>query len=587
MTPFKTPKQMMMEMAGLPHYSGGREVLGKYVSSGVKQLMDEAVKRFTRSAGRAPHPQEMAELEQHAQQFARPKYTPDTDPVTQARAAHALRVDPNINTEMAPIYARDPFLTQQAFGRGVKGTHFAPETLDINDQKVAQMVGEEVGGFRSAGAPKASLTPGAEWMVEKSEDVIARQLGGKGDIGGQLKQAFLEKTGRNPNEDEMNALIAAFNPARHNFTGQQIGDVLVQRPKSRVGMPEWRENARATGLPESYTEHRPLGYSQNLKDEMALASGQVPSAQPEFEREAAKIAKRRNRPAPEPKEVTYDENGVPHYHYAGGGVITPRDMQADLMVNNRYAGGRTVSPREFMDAQNVRQEGYIKDLQSSTDQREKEYAQRMQRQRQQQIDAQRAHDTALYNQEVQALEERQLKDSPTQGGLPFRPFGVDTGYTMPEFMSNALAASGKNYMGYARGVPQAFGMGDQKEIDAAAERDRPLMETGAGDFGSMVLDPINLIPFAANTYKGAAGLGALMGGAQPVTTQENPNVALGKLENAALLGSMNAGMLGAQRRIARSPTVMKATELVGKGYDYAKEKSANALEAMYNRIRNQ
>lgn len=342
MTPFKTPKQMMMEMAGLPHYAGGREVLGKYVSSGVKQLMDEAVKRFTRSAGRAPHPQEMAELEQHAQQFARPKYTPNTDPVTQARAAHALRVDPNINTEMAPIYARDPFLTQQAFGRGVKGTHFAPETLDINDQKVAQMVGEEVGGFRSAGAPKASLTPGAEWMAEKSEDVIARQLGGKGDIGGQLKQAFLEKTGRNPNEDEMNALIAAFNPARHNFTGQQIGDVLVQRPKSRVGMPEWRENARATGLPESYTEHRPLGYSQNLKDEMALASGQVPSAQPEFEREAAKLAKRRNRPAPEPKEVTYDENGVPHYHYAGGGVITPRDMQADLMVHNRYAEGRQV-----------------------------------------------------------------------------------------------------------------------------------------------------------------------------------------------------------------------------------------------------
>lgn len=574
MTPFKTPKQMMMEMAGLPHYAGGREVLGKYVSSGVKQLMDEAVKRFTRSAGRAPHPQEMAELEQHAQQFARPKYTPDTDPVTQARAAHALRVDPNINTEMAPIYARDPFLTQQAFGRGVKGTHFAPETLDINDQKVAQMVGEEVGGFRSAGAPKASLTPGAEWMVEKSEDVIARQLGGKGDIGGQLKQAFLEKTGRAPNEDEMNALIAAFNPARHNFTGQQIGDVLVQRPKSRVGMPEWRENARATGLPESYTEHRPLGYSQNLKDEMALASGQVPSAQPEFEREAAKIAKRRNRPAPEPKEVTYDENGVPHYHYAGGGVITPRDMQADLMVHNRYAEGRTVSPREFMGAQNVRQEGYIKDLQSSTDQREKEYAQRMQRQRQQRIDAQRAHDTALHNQEVQALEENQMKNSITQGGLPFRPFGVDTGYTMPEFMSNALAASGKNYMGYARGVPQAFGLGDQKEIDAAAERDSPLEETWGGKLGTVVLDPLNAVPFAANTYRSAAGTGALIGAMQPVTTQENSSVAQGKLEKAAISGLLGAGILSGIRGAGHSAR-------------YTANKGKNALEAMYNRIRNQ
>jgi hypothetical protein len=342
MTPIKTPKQMMMEMAGLPHYAGGREVAGKYVSSGVKQLMEEAVKRFTRSAGRAPRPLEMAELEKHAQQFAKPAYTPKTDPVTQARAAHALRVDPNINTEMAPIYARDPFLTQQAFGRGVKGTHISPETLDINDPKVAQMVGEEVGGFRSAGKPETSLTPGAEWMNERSQDVIARQLGGKGDIGGQLKQAFLEKTGRAPSEDEMNALIAAFNPARHNFTGQEIGDVLIQRPKSRVGMPEWRENARATGLPESYTEHRPGGYSQSLKDEMAIASGQVPAAQPEFEREAAKIAKRRNRPAPEPKEVTYDEDGVPHYHYAGGGSISPRDMQADLMVNNRYAEGKQV-----------------------------------------------------------------------------------------------------------------------------------------------------------------------------------------------------------------------------------------------------
>jgi len=574
MTPFKTPKQMMMEMAGLPHYAGGREVFGKYVSSGVKQLMDEAVKRFTRSAGRAPHAQEMAELEQHAQQFAKPPYTPKTDPVTQARAAHALRVDPNINTEMAPIYARDPFLTQQAFGRGVKGTHFAPDTMDINDPKVAQMVGEEVGGFRSAGAPKTSLTPGAEWMVEKSEDVIARQLGGRGDIGGQLKQAFLEKTGRNPNEDEMNALIAAFNPARHNFTGQEIGDVLLQRPKSRVGMPEWRENARATGIPESYTQLRPGNYRENLKDEMALASGQVPSALPEFEREAAKIAKRRNRPAPEPKEVTYDENGVPHYHYAGGGSISPRDMQADLMVNNRYAEGRTVSPREFMGAQDVRQAEYLKNLQSSTDQREKEYAQRMQRQRQQQIDAQRAHVTALYNQEVQALEENRMKNSITQGGLPFRPFGVDTGYTMPEFMSNALAASGKNYMGYARGVPQAFGMGDRKEIDAAAERDRPLMETGAGMIGSAVLDPLNAVPFAANTYKSAAGMGALMGAMQPVTTQENSSVAQGKLENAATSGALGAGILAALRG-------------AGRGARYTANKGSNALEAMYNRLRNQ
>jgi hypothetical protein len=114
---------------------------------------------------------------------------------------------------------------------------------------------------------------------------------------------------------------------------------------------------------------------------------------------------------------------------------------------------------------------------------------------------------------------QQKTESVTAGGLPFRPFGIDTGLTMPEGASNFAAGMGKAFADIGRGVGQMVGAVSRKDIEEARKLDAPLMETTGGTVGNIVGNVAALVPTAfipgANTLTGAATIGAVTGLAQP------------------------------------------------------------------------
>lgn len=120
---------------------------------------------------------------------------------------------------------------------------------------------------------------------------------------------------------------------------------------------------------------------------------------------------------------------------------------------------------------------------------------------------------------------------PSEGGGRLRLFGLDTGIETPEWVDRTLSGIGGGMVGAARGVEQAFrdvvpGESDREiqldeEVERAAERDRPLMNTVAGTAGNIVGNvaayaPAGLIP-GANTYLGSALVGSGIGAMQPVS----------------------------------------------------------------------
>lgn len=96
-----------------------------------------------------------------------------------------------------------------------------------------------------------------------------------------------------------------------------------------------------------------------------------------------------------------------------------------------------------------------------------------------------------------------------------------------------LSGAGKAFYDIGRGVKQLTGNMSREEVDATKAMDAPLMNTGAGVAGNIlgnaaIIAPTAFIP-GANTYAGAAAIGALSGAIQPVGTQDSRtlNTALG------------------------------------------------------------
>lgn len=155
-------------------------------------------------------------------------------------------------------------------------------------------------------------------------------------------------------------------------------------------------------------------------------------------------------------------------------------------------------------------------------------------------------------EEVLAYAQRQVAGrkqesvDPSEGGLPFRPFGVDTGLTMPQGLSRFAAAAGKAPADLWRGIKQRVGAESQEEIDAAQKIDAPLMKTGAGIAGNIfgnagMLAPTAFIP-GANTLTGAAIIGGGAGALQPTASGDSTagNVALGAVGGAGGQAAGNA-----------------------------------------------
>lgn len=180
---------------------------------------------------------------------------------------------------------------------------------------------------------------------------------------------------------------------------------------------------------------------------------------------------------------------------------------------------------------------------------------------------------------------------PSEGGLPFRPFGIDTGMAMPQGPSRFLAGAGKAFADLGRGAGQIVGAVSREDVAESRERDAPLMNTGAGLAGNITGNVAALVPAAfipgAATVGGAAAIGAGSGWLQPsISTSETlMNVGIGgAAAPAAIIAGRGlvAGYQGAmslaepmtkagQKRIAASVLQASATNPT--------QAAANALRA--------
>lgn len=132
---------------------------------------------------------------------------------------------------------------------------------------------------------------------------------------------------------------------------------------------------------------------------------------------------------------------------------------------------------------------------------------------------------------------------------------------------NFLAGMGKAVADTGRGVGQMLGVVSDDDVAASRERDRSLMETGAGKAGNLtgyvgMAAPTAFIP-GANTYTGAALVGGAFGASQPTAEGES------RLKNTAIgagsgligqkIGNEIAGAVG--RRVAANQASQAANQV--------------------------
>lgn len=124
-----------------------------------------------------------------------------------------------------------------------------------------------------------------------------------------------------------------------------------------------------------------------------------------------------------------------------------------------------------------------------------------------------------------------------------------------------FAGAGMGMTNLARGAGQMAGIVSEEDVAKARERDAPLARTGAGSAGNVVGTvaaglPTMLIP-GANTYTGAALIGAGMGALQPTVEGESRAMnaatgALGGLAGRAIAGGVSRAINPQSYRAAKA-----------------------------------
>ena len=330
-------------MAGIPRMAGGSAVAGQF-----DKMIASAIAKYKQLNKRAPSAQEVEQLKSHVQGLSSP-----TSPVlrsgmsAQPRASYELATDPNL---INPDTARDEFLTKMTTGRTTKGTNLRPMAQDISDPSVVKNIeAQQMSGSLDEVIPGASrgqsTTPSADYFAQQSSAIENEAL--SGGTFDKLKQEFVKKNGRYPNQDELNAMIAEFNPARHQYGSQGIG-IMSQRPPTAKGMSDFRNAARNEGVEESYLTKRQGNYPQYIQDELTIQRGEVPTS-------ALKEAKKKRSSGIEPTDFYVDEEGNLVKVYptmkAEGGQITPEEMRHMMIVNGqtpeKFAKGGTPGIKEL------------------------------------------------------------------------------------------------------------------------------------------------------------------------------------------------------------------------------------------------
>ena len=334
MNPIKTPREMLFEMVGMPRMAGG----GKFA---LAEQVAKAIAAFKRKTGTSPSPEDIKALEAYAQSLSQPTSGLRTGMSAQPRAAHELATDPNL---INPDIARDEFLTQAMTGRGQKGTRLTPKVYDVNDPVTVQrMEGNQLAGAYDdlmAGKEFGNTTPSATFFANQAAARENAALGaGKVPLIDQLKMQFYKQTGRFPDEDELNAVIASYNPMRHQY-GSQGASIVGSRPTTARGMGPWREQARAEGIPEAYLNKPPADYPKYLQEELQIQQGIQPGTKP-----YAPKGRKGSKPTPGSTITKFDEQGNPvevQNFRDGSLALSPEQMRFDMAA----MGG---APSKFAD----------------------------------------------------------------------------------------------------------------------------------------------------------------------------------------------------------------------------------------------
>jgi hypothetical protein len=318
------------------------------LSPGGELLFKQAVKKLETVFGRPLTGEQKQQLAQEVGALSAPKNPVRTSltPPQAARNRYELASNPQL---INPDTARDEFLLHATLGRGGKGTRNEAMTVDINSPEIGMQMEkmQQAGALEKLGIPNATLTPsttpGADYLANMSElkQNFVLQNSGMYD---QLKDSFKKQYKRYPTQEEMEQVIAAYNPLRHQY-GEKGKSIVTERPGSAKGMEEYRANARLEGVPESYLYHRPGNYRQELLNELDIAQGITP---------ATKTVEQRAPRARDidPTDSYYDpDSGAFVSVYptmkAAGGSIHPDSMMAEMnaygYTPQKYAKGKSVA----------------------------------------------------------------------------------------------------------------------------------------------------------------------------------------------------------------------------------------------------
>ena len=210
------------------------------------------------------------------------------------------------------------------------------EAMDLTDDAMGGLdalraTEGDIPQMTSASAPFAERAAQLEGPgIEKLTDEML--VGKHGALVDKVVADFRARGIEPDQEDIVNAINAMINPMRHNYTGT---NPISQRPMQGRGpataeMNAWRDEARASGLPESVvTKHPSDWFPKNQRD--YLLDTEPAQRQPfakDWQMEELMDKRRR--------EVQGKA--------AGGMMYSPRDMQAEMMVRGYSGGGQTQQP---------------------------------------------------------------------------------------------------------------------------------------------------------------------------------------------------------------------------------------------------
>ena len=249
-------------------------------------------------------------------------------------------------------FPEDEFMSMANTGRTANRTWNKSFTPSTEELATRQQLGEEamdltddaMGGLdalrvtegdipqmTSASEPFATRAASLEAPgLDKLTDEML--LGKHGALVDKVVADFRARGIEPDQEDIVNAINAMINPMRHNYTGT---NPISQRPMQGRGpataeMNAWRDEARASGLPESVvTKHPSDWFPKNQRD--YLLDTEPAQRQPfakDWQMEELMDKRRR--------EVQGKA--------AGGMMYSPRDMQAEMMVRGYSGGGQTQQP---------------------------------------------------------------------------------------------------------------------------------------------------------------------------------------------------------------------------------------------------